>query len=276
MKKTLTVLSGDARQKWLAELLREDGFSVNTYDVPQLPDSTRTLPEALENAGAVILPMPAFADADTVRGAGKLSLRTVLTGMPKNALLLGGVLAPGLGAIRRAQVRAEDYAQSEAVAAANALPTAEGAIQLAMERLPVTLSGSRVLVMGFGRIGKVLAEKLRLLGAEVTVSARKQGDLGLIRAMGFAAEHTGHFRDSLGEYDCIFNTVPAPVLSPEALAEIRADCPILELASAPGCLSGSQPRPENYIPAPALPGRCAPKTAAAILKNEIVSILNGL
>ena len=46
------------------------------------------------------------------------------------------------------------------------MPTAEGAIQLAMEELPITLHGARVLVIGYGRLGRVLADRLAGLKAE--------------------------------------------------------------------------------------------------------------
>ena len=37
---------------------------------------------------------------------------------------------------------------------ANAVPTAEGAVQVAMEELPFTLHSARVLILGFGRVGE--------------------------------------------------------------------------------------------------------------------------
>lgn len=40
---------------------------------------------------------------------------------------------------------------------ANAVPTAEGAVQVAMEELPFTLHSARVLILGFGRVGKLTA-----------------------------------------------------------------------------------------------------------------------
>lgn len=49
----------------------------------------------------------------------------------------------------------------------NAVPTAEGAIQIAMEQTDVTLHGLPVLVIGHGRIGSLLARRLAALGAKV-------------------------------------------------------------------------------------------------------------
>ena len=51
--------------------------------------------------------------------------------------------------------------------------------------------GSRVLVIGYGRVGRLLAHRLKGLGARVTVSARSFRDLAWIEAYGYCAEHTG-------------------------------------------------------------------------------------
>ena len=55
------------------------------------------------------------------------------------------------------------------------MPTAEGAIQLAMEELPITLHGARVLVIGYGRLGRVLADRLAGLKARVSVAVCRPG-----------------------------------------------------------------------------------------------------
>lgn len=53
------------------------------------------------------------------------------------------------------------------MAVLNAIPTAEGAIQIAMEEMPVTIHGSKALVLGFGRVGKTLAKMLDGIGAKL-------------------------------------------------------------------------------------------------------------
>ena len=158
---------------------------------------------------------------------------------------------------------------------ANALPTAEGAIQLALELADRTLAGSRCLVAGFGRIGKVLADRLRALGAEVSVSARKYGDLAWVRALGYAPCRTDALAGTLGDYDLIFNTVPALVLDQRLLAETREDCVILDLASAPGGvdLDAAARLGRRAQAAPGLPGKTAPRSAAAAVLESIDHIL---
>ena len=117
---------------------------------------------------------------------------------------------------------------------ANNIPTAEGALQLAMEELPITIQGARVLVLGNGRIGSLLSGKLRALGAEVTVSARSARDFARIETAGHRALHTRFLTGHLSGFDLVVNTVPARVLGASELAELPAACLILDLESKPG------------------------------------------
>ena len=144
-----------------------------------------------------------------------------------------------------------------------------------MERLPITLSGSRCLVIGFGKIGKALSLRLRGLCAEVTVSARRPEDCALAEALGLQSDRTGVYFRGLRQYDCVFNTVPASVLLEEHIAALRPDCLIVDLASAPGGLAPGLTPPERpvYLTAPGLPGRVAPASAAKLLKEHILRTL---
>ena len=49
---------------------------------------------------------------------------------------------------------------------------------------------SRILICGFGRIGKCLAKILKDLNADVTVSARKSEDFAKITINGYKPLHT--------------------------------------------------------------------------------------
>ena len=133
---------------------------------------------------------------------------------------------------------------------------------------------SQILLCGFGRIGKLLARKLRVLGADVTVSARKAQDLELARILGFRRIKTGNWAGALAQYDGIVNTVPAPVVIPEHLQSIRKDCALLELASLPGGFCTEAQALPGYLAARGLPGQYAPESAAAIIRSAIFRSLN--
>ena len=107
-----------------------------------------------------------------------------------------------------------------------------------MEELPVTLHGSRSLVLGFGRIGKVLAKMLHGIGSDVTCSARKHYDKAWIDCMGYHAVDTADIASIIGQFDVIFNTIPSKVLNSEVLRRVRRDSLIIDLASKPGGADG--------------------------------------
>lgn len=90
----------------------------------------------------------------------------------------------------------------------NAVPTAEGAIEIAMREYLGTINNSKCLITGYGRIGKVLAKMLQGLGAKVYVSARRKESLAWIKLNGYIPIDNNNLINS-GEYDLIFNTVPA-------------------------------------------------------------------
>ena len=268
---SIVILGGDRRQNYLAGMFAESGFAVSCYQVPGYPNPDIALSDGLSRADLVVLPMPAFDSVKNIRSAdASLPLQTVLDAVRPDAVIAGGKLAPGQPLLSAYQIRCFDYAEDESLAVFNAIPSAEGAIRIAMEHTDCTLWNSHVLVIGFGRIGKALAGRLHALGADVAVSARKPADLAWIRCLGYRAEQTGIYTAGLSQYDCIFNTVPAPVLFPDHLRDIRPDACIIDLASSPGGLDPSCSKDGRYIPALALPGRVAPKTAAVFIRDSIL------
>lgn len=161
---------------------------------------------------------------------------------------------------------------------ADAVPTAEGAIQIALEELPITLQGARVLVIGYGRLGRTLAPRLAGLGARVSVSARRWADLAWIEAEGYGVEHTGQLKGWLCGYDLVVNTVPARVLDEETLRDLKPGCLVIDLASKPGGVDFEAARRLGVraIWALSLPGKTAPVTAGRAIRTAIYNILNEL
>lgn len=158
---------------------------------------------------------------------------------------------------------------------ANAVPTAEGAIQIAMEQTDVTLHGLPVLVIGNGRVGSILAAKLHALGAQVTVSARNCRDFALIEAAGMESADTRNLTRVLDRFPVVFNTVPAAVLGGPELAKLPPNALVIDLASQPGGVDPSAEPPQGLrlIHALSLPGKVAPVTASIAVRDTIYAIL---
>lgn len=270
LKRSFAVIGGDARQRCLLRQLRGLGFPASAYRVPDMEDSAPELSGCVRGADILILPMPALAGAEAVRAAGGgVPLADILDAAAPDALVCGGMLGPAEELLLTRGISFFDYAKDETLLLQNAELTAEAAVPLLLERLPNPLAGSRILICGFGRIGKLLARKLRALGADVTVSARKPRDLELARILGYRRVTTGSFADTLAQYDGIVNTVPAPVIGPAQLQFVRRDCALLELASLPGGFCAEAQALPGYCAARGLPGKYAPETAAAIIRRAI-------
>lgn len=275
------VVGGDRRQIALARLLGEDGHYVHTYllggnAAPALPAPNL---EGIENAHCVILGLPALT-GEYIRAPTAdetLPVSELLEVLHPRQLLCGGQLSPDL--IARAAARGiftADYFRREELAIANAVPTSEGAIQIAMEELPITLHDARVLVLGAGRLGKVLCQQLKGLGAHVTLCARKYADLAWARVWGCDTARSDQLGAWLCGYDCVINTVPALLLNREALSALRADCLLIDLASQAGGIDfpAAEELGLRAIHALALPARVAPLTAARAIRSALYNILS--
>ena len=157
----------------------------------------------------------------------------------------------------------------------NAVPTAEGAVQVAMEELPITLHNARVLILGFGRVGKLAAHRMGVLGAKVTVAARDYEDLAWASAYGYEAAKLETLSYELGGMDLVVNTIPAQVLDARRLSFLNPEAFILDLASSPGGVDreAALALGLRVLQAPGLPGRTAPVTAAAAIRDAVYHIL---
>lgn len=201
----------------------------------------------------LILPVP------TSTGGGN-SLKAALEALPKDITVIGG----NLHCEPLRDYHTMDLLQDEYYLAHNARITAECAVQIALEQLPVTLFSTEVLIMGWGRIAKCLAKLLQGMSAGVTATARKDADLAAASSLGYGTFPLGGIAPRLARYRIIFNTVPAMIL-PEPLAEnCRPDCVMIDLASVPG-IGGNR-----VIHARGLPGKMAPESSGNLIANTIL------
>ncbi len=275
------VLGGDLRQAKLARLLQEDGHTVHTYALEQAEDTPACQPtlEGVDVADCVVLPLPVVGETGTLHAPLSPSchpLDEIFDALHPRQIICAGKVSPQVHAMAKARgLVLHDYLAREELAVANAVPTVEGAIQIAMQTLPITLHGARALVIGYGRLGKLLAHRLNLLGAHVSVSARKWSDLAWAEAYGHSVEQTDRLDGWLCSYDLIVNTVPAPVLGEGRLRELKADCLVIDLASSPGGVDREAARQlgVSVIWALSLPGKTAPVTAGKAILSTIYNIL---
>lgn len=287
---TVTFIGGDLRQIWAANRLAESGYIVRLigFDCEELPEfhteinRFSELENGISGADIVILPLPYTTLQEQINAP--FSIKPIYTSEVMRKIQAEQIVFVGK-ADERLKALAElyevhiiDYFHREELNVLNCIPTAEGAIAIAMQETPFTLHDSKCLILGYGRIGKILARDLKGLGAKVAVSARKYSDLAWIKSEGYSAVQLSELSDIIGKYDIIFNTVPAIILDFKLLSKVRNDTLVIDLASRPGGIDfeSAGELGKNVIRALSLPGKVAPHTAGEIIKDTIVNILNEL
>lgn len=255
MQKVFCVMGGDARQQAAARALRHAGHIILG-------------PGQAGVADCLLLPVP--SDAVTAELAGAFAAARPGT------LVLGGRMSPEVvRAAQQAGLEPVDYFHRPELAALNAVPTAEGCLGLLLQLRERTLWQSPVLILGYGRVGRAVADRLDALGAWVTVAARRPEQRAAARCAGCRAAGLDQLLRLLPGFDAVVNTIPAPVLGREELSCLPAGALVIDLASSPGGTDFAAARSLGIRAehALSLPGRCAPQTAGELVADTIQTIL---
>jgi dipicolinate synthase subunit A len=285
MSRSYTILGGDKRFLKLATLLKEDGNEVLLYGFSKLNEYKKikiTLEEAIKASEVIVGPLPFLVDNTLINApysVEEIQVEEVLNLLCEKQIFTAGKISNTIKdrAIERG-FNIVDYFEREEMQVLNAIPSAEGAIQVAMENMPITLHSSNAMVLGYGRIGKALSKMLYGIGANTYVEARKYSDLAWIKSNGYIPVHLKDLKAHLGEMNVIFNTVPQLLLDEELLKIIKKDCLIIDLASKPGGVDFNAASKLNLkaMSALGLPGKVAPVTAARVIKETIYNIIEEL
>lgn len=282
-RKRALIIGGDKRQYYMAEYLAKRGFEVAAYGevfaeatsgVQCLQTPKEVIQRLKETDSSVILPVPVTTDRESIKGTGgKLRCQELLPVFRQQKKIYGGSLPENMrnqGEIKQGQY--VDFMKSEQVALFNAVATAEGSIAEACSLGVVQLTGSSCLVAGYGRCGEALAHKLKQFGAQVTVMERSRRQRARAQTFGMQACEMQTEQAHFNQYDYIFNTVPALILTEELLMQCKKEAVIIDIASAPGGVD-YEAAGRLGIRAklcPGLPGKYAPKTAGEILAEAVI------
>ncbi len=283
-KITLAILCGDAREISLAKELAAAGFNIRVFGLP-LEENLgivlcKDIPTTLRGSQAVILPVPGVNDKGQLYSAfinepRELSTE-VLSCLPKGTPILVGIARKNLSQMTsELSLKLVEVMKRDDVAILNSIPSAEGAIQMAMEESDITIHGSSSMVLGFGRTAMTLARKLKALESKVIVVARSSSQRARATEMGVEAIDFLSLDTCLSDVDFIYNTVPDSVIDEDLLVKLKKSVVIIDIASAPGGTDFKKARELGIkaILAPGLPGKVAPLTAGKILAGVIPDIL---
>ncbi len=249
---SFAVIGSDARQRAAAAYLARLGYPVGGE-------------EEAPGAGAVLFPAPCSDPELLCRYAPRCG-GIAFVGAPSEAVREKAA---------ERKIRLVDYFADDALAALNAIPTCEGAIGILLSRRERVLWNSRVLVVGFGRIGKLLAQRLAGFGALVTVAARRPAQRALAAALGYRVQSTESLEETAPGFEILVNTAPAMLVDQKVIGRLPRDAFVLDLASAPGGvdLAAAAAAGVEAMRAPGLPAAAAPQTAGRFVVQTVLRMM---
>lgn len=289
MEKSISVIGGDLRSLKLVELLSNDGFKVYTFGFENAEEmfqseniiECKSFKEALSYSSVVVGPIPFSSDKVhllTPFCLEKIKIDSVIEEIKGKTILAGNFSEEVRKKLDENKVKYVDLIKREEFSVLNAISTAEGTLEIILRETQKTVHGSKILVLGFGRVGKVLSSKLAGIGANVFCEARKKEDLAWIKAYGYNSIELNDLNKRLGEFEIIVNTIPSVVLDESNLDYVNKDTLLIDLASNPGGIDRKVAKDKKLklIWALSLPGKVAPITSAEYIKETLMNILKEL
>ena len=253
MKKSISIIGGDLRIWILAHLLKKDGIEVFTYgfeNAKSLDEIYNSNSKNSENniikcedikqcifaSDIIVSAIPFTKDEIFVNeefAKNKIKVKDIADLLENKTFIAGKLSENFYEQTKCRNVKIIDILKNEEFTILNCISTSEGAIKIAIEETKITLNGSNILILGFGRIGKILSKMLEGFGANVYCEARKKEDLAWITAFGYKKIDLLNLDENLNKFDLIFNTIPYIILDEQKLKLLKKDVCIIDLASKP-------------------------------------------
>ena len=285
-----SLIGGDLRQVFLAEELARPYSRLCHYALCGEPEKSRCAPSAsltppaslaelCHSSPNIICPIPLSRDGITLNQSGleeEISLRQLLDQLqPDQHFFAGSIPADFQKTARARGIYVHDLMEDAALAWFNTLATAEGAICEAIISSPINLHKSHCLILGYGKCGKALAQYLKGMFCCLDILT---DDVAEQAQASLTANRTGALVDmekQISDYDFIFNTVPALILTAPLLEKAKPGVTIIDIASAPGGVDFPTARKLNLTAKSALglPGKYAPASSARGISAAIKTIL---
>lgn len=282
----IAVIGGDRRTAFMIPFFQENGYRVISFGIQETenekteaaalrkmascqvkPDGrANSLKEALDSADVIVGGIP-------LEKEGVLEIRELSRLIRKRHTIFGGVIPESFRQeCSERDILCCDFMLVEGIAVFNAVATAEGAILEALRHKDTNIHKSESLVIGYGRCGKILSDKLKGLSACVTVCSSSRIELAVADAYGFRTLPLEQLESKAGEFEYIYNTAPALLLTEELLEEIREDALIIDIASGSGGVDykAAERLSKAALRCPGLPGKYAGRTSAKCLTDYVL------
>lgn len=277
--RSIVIIGGDKRQKYLKEYLGGKGFDISSYGLFDWDDDTDKLKGMIGEDSVIILPLPATRNDKTIImpfSKREISIDRLMSFLGKRNLVFGGIIKGELlSRLRETDIPFVDYYDNEFIEK-NAVLTAFGALKILLEHIDFALPLGKYAITGYGRVAKETTSLLTSLSCDITVFARNNSQRYDAMIKGCKAEPLNQLSEKANVFDIIINTVPSPVIDEESIKNMKKSCKIIELASAPYGLDFENARKYSIdvVKAFGLPGKYTPKTAGEIIGKKIENYLH--
>lgn len=272
MNQKALIIGGDKRQEYLKKIIDKEFIEVD--HIRYLADVRRL--DDIESYSHIILPVPLTKDRENVYSSDKLSLNVdelIKCIKPCHKVFGTGFDNKTLDYFEDKAIEYRDFMKDKAFKRANAFLTAQGTLRLVLDNTDDYIVGKKVLVIGFGDVAETLAEKLKSNGFEVYITARNKRKLSLAGLSGYKTIAMSTIRSCIYLFDYIFGTVPANILDPGDIRNIKTECTYIELASPPYTAKEADftENAKQYINGSALPGRFLPLASGKLIADFILA-----
>ncbi|OLO40942.1 dipicolinic acid synthetase subunit A [Alkalihalophilus pseudofirmus] len=284
--KHIVIVGGDARQLEIIRKLSTLDAQISMVGFEQLDDgfvgtTKKQLDEVdFDTVDALLLPVSGTGpqgEVETIFSNESIKItKDILKKTPDHCVVYTGITNDYLNqTVKAANRNLVKLLERDDIAIYNSIPTVEGTVMMAIQHTDITIHSSKVVVIGFGRVGMSVARTFAALGADVKVGARNSSHIARITEMGFKPFLTTNLVDHVSDVDICINTIPTLIVSANVIAQMPSNSLIIDLASKPGGTDFryAEKRGIKALLAPGLPGIVAPKTAGQILANVLATLL---
>jgi len=283
----ILILGGDKRYLPVIETLADNGAIVSLAGFVQLdinhPDIHHLKMEDIDfkQMDAIVLPVSGTDQEGKVEAPYSdqtiyLS-KQMINQTPEHCVIYTGISNTYLDeAVNEANRKIMRIFERDDIAVLNSIPTAEGALKLAIEESDRTVHSSNVMVLGFGRVGMTVSRTFSAIGANVSVCCRKPADFARAQEMALHPVPLQQLDETVKNQHIIINTIPKLVLDSEVLTKADRSSLIIDLASKPGGTDFDAAKNSGIkaIHALGLPGKTAPQTAGEIIASVLMELLS--
>lgn len=281
-QKSIAIIGGDMRLRYLADILINKNISTFCYGISPMHEKAIIadhLNQIMKNSTILLCSIPISNDQEhmiALENKNDLTLENLKNSLEPHHILIGGKFPPLLrDYCYKHKITHYDLLENESFAINNAIATAEGAIMEAIKLSPVNIHKSKCLILGFGRCGSVLANRLSNLNGNICILVHREQQAAIAATYGYSYCYENELNEKVQESDFIFNTIPSLILNKDTLQFVNKNATIIDIASAPGGLD------YDYVKAAGInaklclgiPGKTAPLASARYIYENVERII---